>query len=134
MKNPFKKSSIVDTIVNVGIGGAANVAMDYVFSMLPADTISTLGDSTKNIIKIAAGALAGSMISGKYVRAAADGIATVGAANLIAGLISSTDDKENENANKPAGRVPFIGYPGRSMRMGQPGFKNRVGAVPFMQA
>jgi hypothetical protein len=129
MKNPFKKQSIVDTIINVGIGGAANVAMDYVFTMLPADTVGTLEDSTKNIIKIAAGALAGSMISGKYARAAADGIATVGAANLIAGLI--TDDKKDTDPKTTQG-VPFIGYPGRNLKMGQRGFKGRVGAVPFM--
>ena len=133
MKNPFKKSSIVDTIVNVGIGGAANVAMDYVFNMLPAETVSTLDDTTKNVIKIAVGAVGGSMVSGKYIRPALDGIATVGASNLIAGLMSP-DDKKGDNTNTDAGtgRVPFIGYPGKKIKMGQLGFKNRVGAVPFM--
>ena len=85
MKNPFKKSSIVDTVVNVGIGGAANVAVDYVFGSV--DALATLGDTTKNAIKIAAGAIAGSMISNKYARAAADGIAVVGASNLIASYL-----------------------------------------------
>lgn len=133
MKNPFKKSSIVDTIVNVGIGGAANVAMDYVFNMLPAETVSTLDDTTKNVIKIAVGAFGGSMVSGKYIRPALDGIATVGASNLIAGLMGSTDGKGGDTTTDAGtGRVPFIGYHGRRVRMGQPGFKNRVGAVPFM--
>ena len=133
MKNPFKKSSIVDTIVNVGIGGAANVAMDYVFNMLPAETVSTLDDTTKNVIKVAVGAVGGSMVSGKYIRPALDGIATVGASNLIAGLMDSTDGKggDTTGSEKTSG-LPFIGYPGKRMRMGQPGFKNRVGAVPFM--
>ena len=35
-KNPFKKSSIIDTVVNVGVGGAANVAIDYVVEQVDA--------------------------------------------------------------------------------------------------
>lgn len=87
-KNLFKKSSIIDTVVNVGVGGAANVAVDYVVNQF--DAIKSLGDTTVNAIKIAAGALVGSMVSNKVARAAADGVATVGAANLISGLMADT--------------------------------------------
>lgn len=133
MKNPFKKSSIIDTVVNVGIGGAANVAMDYVFNTVLAETTATLNDTTKNVIKIAVGAVGGSMVSGKYIRPALDGIATVGASNLIAGIMDSTDGKGgNTTESEKTSGIPLIGYPGKRMRMGQPGFRNRVGAVPFM--
>lgn len=85
-KNPFKKSSIIDTVVNVGVGGAANVAIDYVVNQVEA--IKSLGDTTINALKIAAGAVVGSMVSNKIARAAADGVATVGVSNLIAGLMA----------------------------------------------
>lgn len=135
MKNPFKKSSIVDTLINVGVGGAANVAMDYAFSMLPADTFATVEnpDNIKNVIKIAVGALGGSMSKNKYVRAAVDGIATVGAANLISGYITPADGGDQ----KQIPGVPFIGR----LRAGQRGYRRairgtgKVGAIngePFM--
>lgn len=103
-KNPFKKSSIIDTVVNVGIGGAANVAIDYVVSQV--DAIQSLGDTTINACKIALGALVGSMVSNKMLRAAADGVATVGVSNLIAGLMS-------ESEAQPASGLPYgtVGLP-----------------------
>lgn len=126
MKNPFKKSSVIDTVVNVGIGGAANVAMDYIKANYLGSL--NLSDTTYNAVKIAVGALGGSMISGKYARAAADGIATVGAANLIDGLLNG---ESTPNAEAPAG-APFIGR----ARMGQRGFRRAIrgmGEVAFMQ-
>lgn len=95
-KNPFKKQSIVDTVVNVGIGGAANVAIDYVVSQVEA--IQSLGDTTINAAKIALGAVAGSMVSNKMLRAACDGIATVGVSNLVKGLMDGTSSTQNEGA------------------------------------
>lgn len=86
MKNPFKKSNIMDTVVNVGIGGAANAAADY--AMAQIDQLASLEDSTKNYIKVGVGVLGGSMVSNKYLRAAVDGIATVGVSNIVNGLIS----------------------------------------------
>lgn len=98
VKNPFKKSSIIDTVVNVGIGGAANVAIDYVVGQVEA--IQSLGDTTINAMKIAAGALVGSMVNDKFARAAADGVATVGVSNLIAGLM------KEETTTAPGG-LPY---------------------------
>lgn len=97
-KNPFKKSSIIDTVVNVGIGGAANVAIDYVVNQVEA--IQSLGDTTINALKIAAGAVVGSMVTDKFARAAADGVATVGVSNLIAGLM-------NDSTPAPASGLPY---------------------------
>ena len=101
-KNPFKKSSIMDTVVNVGVGGAANVAIDYVVSQV--DAIQQLGDTTINAAKIALGALAGSMVSNKFLRAACDGIATVGVSNLVKGLMESAPNQEGA-AGLPYGTI-----------------------------
>lgn len=98
-KNPFKKQSIIDTVVNVGIGGAANVAIDAVVGQFEA--LQSLGDTTINALKIAAGAVVGSMVSDKFARAAADGIATVGVSNLIAGLMA------DEASPAPSNGLPY---------------------------
>lgn len=128
VKNPFKKSSIIDTVVNVGIGGAANVAIDYVVSQV--DAIQSLGDTTINAGKIALGALVGSMVSNNMLRAAADGVATVGVSNLIAGLMS--------DEVKPASGLPYgtVGLPygtinGRRVVPGNGAYRRaaKVGAI-----
>lgn len=76
----------MDTVVNVGIGGAANVAIDYVVSQV--DAVKSLGDTTINAAKVALGAVVGSMVSNKMLRAACDGVATVGVSNLVSGLLA----------------------------------------------
>lgn len=105
-KNPLKKNSIVDTVVNVGVGGAANVAFDYLVDQVEA--IKSLGDTTINAIKIAGGAVIGSMVSNKVARAAADGVATVGVANLISGLMGTTT-----TTPEGAGALPYGTISGR---------------------
>ena len=118
MKNPFKKSSITDTIVNVGIGGAANVAFDSVIASF--DAFSALDATTKNAIKIGAGALVGSMINNKYVRAAADGIATVGVSNLVASYIggSGEEPKKDPVTGLPSGTIGRVRMGNRAFRRG----------------
>lgn len=112
-KNLFKKQSIMDTVVNVGIGGAANVAVDYAVNQV--ESIKSLGDTAINAGKIVLGAVVGSMVGNKYLRAACDGVATVGVANLVSGLIEETA--------APAG-LPFgtIGRP----RLGNQAYKRVV--------
>lgn len=128
MKSPFSKSSIVDTVVNVGLGGAANVAMDYAVENV--DALKSLDEQTVNIVKIAVGAIGGSMMSGKYAkytRPAFDGIATVGAANLIKSYIT-TDGGDTTTTEPGAGGVNFMG------KVAKRGFKKGVrglGAVTF---
>jgi hypothetical protein len=107
--NPFKKQSIIDTVVNVGIGGAANVAIDYVVSQV--DAIQSLGDTTINAAKIALGAVAGSMVSNKMLRAACDGIATVGVSNLVKGLMDGTSSTET-TSGLPYGTISGRVIPG----------------------
>lgn len=108
-KNPFKKQSIIDTVVNVGIGGAANVAIDYVVGQV--DALQSLGDTTINALKIAAGAVVGSMVSDKFARAAADGVATVGVSNLIAGLMADEEAPKGQNG-LPYGTISGSVQPG----------------------
>lgn len=123
MKNPFKKSSITDTLINVGVGGAANAAMDYAVANVEA--LASLGETTVNLIKIGVGALGGSMVSSKVARAGFDGLATVGASDLIKSYITPA---------APASGAPFIGR----VRAGQRGFRvarkgvRGTGALPFM--
>lgn len=99
-KSLFKKKSIMDSLVNVGVGGAANVAIDYAWSAL-GQSVASL-EEYKNIIKVAGGAIVGSMVTSKVARAAADGVATVGVANLIAGLMGT---EENSTSGLPAGTI-----------------------------
>lgn len=120
-KNPFKKKSLMDTLTNVGIGGASNVAFDYIWDTAGLDTtLSFTGsdgkevvsaDTIKNAIKIVGGAVVGGMITNKYGRAAADGIATVGVSNLVDGLINSSKDDETPKPETglPNGTVGRIG-------------------------
>lgn len=118
MKNPFKKANITDTILNVAVGGGANVAIDYVVNKVEA--IKDLGDTTINTIKIVAGSLVGSMVSNKVARAAADGVAIVGAANLISGLIADATSGSN-NGGEGANGLPY-GTIGR-VRMGNRAYR-----------
>jgi len=119
MKNPFKVKNITDTLVNVGVGGAANVAMDYAFGKI--SFLSELDSTAKNAVKIVAGAIVGSMFGNKYAKAAFDGIATVGVSNLIGSYLN---EEEKEEAASPSG-LPE-GMIGRAPRsLGQRGFARR---------
>lgn len=103
-KNPFKKKSIIKTIYTVGLGGAANVAMDYVADNV--DFLSTMGESTRSLVKVGVGVLAGTMIKGDLARAAFDGIATVGASELVNQAINGNLSWNKEaTSGLPAGTI-----------------------------
>lgn len=88
IKNPFKKQGLVTSLTNIAVGGAANVAVDAVVA-----NVSTLATMDPRYIqggKIVLGALLGSMSNDKYIHAAADGMAVVGASELISGLVNGT--------------------------------------------
>lgn len=153
MKNPFKKQSLTDTLINVGIGGGANVAIDYVWDMAGLDATletalgadsSVSAETIKNVIKLAGGAIVGGMISNKYGRAAADGVAVVGASNLISGLMSGDKqtDLNNDGGKAKSGIDPVTGLPYgtigalRRGKMGQRTWRkvSGVGNASFMGA
>lgn len=110
----------MDTVVNVGVGGAANVAVDYAWGKL--DFLAGLGATTKNAIKIAGGAILGSMVKNKYVRAAADGIAVVGVSNLIASYLPGAETSTEPGSGLPEGMIGRV-------RLGQRGFRHRVAGL-----
>ena len=85
-KNPFKKSNVVDTLINVGVGGAGNVAADYVINNV--DMLKNLDADTINLGKFIVGSVGSAMVSNKYVKALMDGFAVVGASNYLGGLMA----------------------------------------------
>ena len=123
MKKLFKKQSIIDTAVNVGIGGGANVLIDTVVANV--DMLASAKPLYINLGKIALGAFAGTMISNKYARAAADGVATVGAANLVKDLVDGTTD--GGSGNDTTSGLPF-GTIGK-VKLGNKAYKRRVSGV-----
>lgn len=104
----------MDTVVNVGVGGAANVAVDYAWGKV--DFLAGLGETTKHAIKIAGGAILGSMVKNKYLRAAADGIAVVGVSNLIESYLPGVETKTEPGSGLPEGMIGRV-------RLGQRGFR-----------
>ncbi|GEM_PF-1523820 len=137
-RNPFKKQSIIDTLTNVGIGGASNVAIDYIWkeagldkTFRSEDTAKTEAEkdagvaNIKNLIKITGGVLVGSMVSNKYARLAADGVATVGVSNLISDMMTEKEEEEKD----PSDSANTSGLPhgtiGR-LRYGAPALRNRA--------
>lgn len=96
VKNPFKKDSIIDTAINVGTGGAANALVDVaVNSVLP-----NTDPMYVNIGKFVGGVVLGSMApKNQMLRAAADGIATVGVANLVSDLVANGFGSSDETTS-----------------------------------
>lgn len=126
----FNKKSAVTTAKNVLIGGAANAAID-----LAVSSIETAVSPEKpwselyvNIGKVVAGAVVGSAMAPQGIwRAAADGVATVGASGLAKSLIDMVMPASTNG-------VPFMGT--GKIRMGQHRFGGKkitgTGKVPFM--
>lgn len=128
-RNPFKKKSLTDTLVNVAIGGAANVAIDYIekeFNVAKdGETEKPLSDTVVNVIKIGLGAVVGGMVDNQMARAAADGVAVVGVSNLISGLMSDS----NEGTSGLA--YGTIGSPVTRVRLGNKYFKKAAKKAGF---
>lgn len=104
-KNPFKRQNIIDAAINVGIGGVANVAVDYAVSNI--DMLATQSDRTINIGKFVVGAIGSTMVSDKMIKAAMDGIAVVGVSNLAKSFMAPdvTDGGTTGVAATTIGRV-----------------------------
>lgn len=106
-KNPFKKANLTDTIINVGIGGAANVAVDYAIAKMQEGSTDPLTEDTINLAKFAVGAVGSSMVSNKMLKAAMDGFAVVGISNYISKLLndSATTPPAGGTTGLPHGTV-----------------------------
>lgn len=126
-KNPFKKQGIIDTLTNVGIGGAANVAMDYLVDSV--DSLKTMDSTTINAIKIGVGVLGGTMTTNKMIRAAVDGIAVVGVSNLVQGLIGDTGSSSVSSGSDKSGMAGLPGGTIGRLRLGNRYFKKTAPGV-----
>lgn len=102
-KNPFKKSNVVDTLINVGVGGAGNVAADYLINNV--DMLKSLDADTINLGKFVFGSVGSAMVSNKYVKALMDGFAVVGASNYISSLMA-----DQATSGVPAGTIGRARY------------------------
>lgn len=102
-KNPFKKSNVVDTLINVGVGGAGNVAADYLINNV--DMLKSLDADTINLGKFVFGSVGSAMVSNKYVKALMDGFAVVGASNYISSLMA-----DQTTSGVPAGTIGRARY------------------------
>ena len=102
-KNPFKKGNVVDTLINVGVGGAGNVAADYLINNV--DMLKSLDADTINLGKFVVGSVGSAMVSNKYVKALMDGFAVVGASNYISSLMA-----DQTTSGVPAGTIGRARY------------------------
>lgn len=102
-KNPFKKGNVVDTLINVGVGGAGNVAADYLINNV--EMLKSLDADTINIGKFVVGSVGSAMVSNKYVKALMDGFAVVGASNYISSLMA-----DQATSGVPAGTIGRARY------------------------
>lgn len=102
MKKFMKKQNVVDTAVNLALGGGANVAIDYAVQSI--DALASIDTKYINAGKLVIGAVASSMVSNKMAKSAFDGIAVVGASNLIKELMGGGESAET-TTGVPAGTV-----------------------------
>lgn len=98
-KNLFNTKNIIDGMINVGVGGAANVAVDYVINSIEMET--PIEADTLNLGKFILGVVGSSMVGNKVVKAAFDGVATVGISNYVSTLVNDTQT----TAGLPAGMI-----------------------------
>lgn len=134
MKNPFKKQNVMDTVVTVGLGGAANVAIDAVVDSYNKSAATPVDDVYVHAGKFIVGAIGSAMVGNRYAKAALDGVGVVGASNLIAYLMDGqTTTPETPTAGIPNGTVGRVRtanarYARRMRRSGRvAGIANMVG-------
>lgn len=120
----FNTKAAIATGTSVLVGGVGSAVADWLlakYDVIPADY-----KQYTNAGKIVLGAIGGSMIKNQYLKSAFDGIATVAAANLVAGYLPA-DSNGNDAGTEPPAGLPE-GMIGR-IRMGQRGFRRRIAGV-----
>ena len=113
----FNTKSVIATGTAVLAAGAGSAVADW--ALAKWDVIPAEYAQYTNIGKVIVGAVAGSMMTNQIAKSAFDGIATVGAANLVKGWLPEVATAEETTAT-PAGLAN--GTIGR-LRMGQRGFR-----------
>ena len=120
----FSTKSAIATgtaVLTAGVGSAVADWLLAKYDVIPADY-----QQYTNIGKVIVGAVAGSMMTNQIAKSAFDGIATVGAANLVKEWLPENGTTKEEETATPAGLAQ--GTIGR-LRMGQRGFRRAVRGV-----
>lgn len=128
----FSTKSAIATATSMAVAGAGSAVVDWAlakYDVLPA----SWGDTAVQAGKIVVGAIGGSMIKNQIAKSVFDGIATVAAAKLVAGMLPEGDDAGAKSNIGPSG-LPE-GTIGR-IRLGQRGFRRGrvagMGGADFM--
>lgn len=135
MFKKFKMNSAISNATAMALAGAAGAGVDWAlkkYDVIPGDWDETV----VNAAKVLGGAVLASMVDSKTLygipKAVGDGIATVGAYNLVAGWLP-TETKESAAAAAGIDPQSMIGR----IRMGQKGFRKAgirgVNGAAFMQ-
>lgn len=108
MKKLFKKQGVIDTTLALLVGGAGNAAMDMVVENV--DALKSLNPLYINLIKIGVGVAGGSMTTNKTIHQATDGVAVVGASDIVKSIIDGTfsfggDEEQKTPSGLPAGTI-----------------------------
>ena len=113
----FSTKAAIATGTSVLVAGVGSAVADWLLAKY--DVIPAEYKQYTNAGKIVLGAIGGSMIKNQYLKSAMDGIATVAAANLVAGYLPTEDNSGDNTAvttGLPEGTIGRI-------RMGQRGFR-----------
>lgn len=125
----FNTKSVIATGTAVLAAGAGSAVADWLLAKY--DVIPAEYAEYTNVGKVLLGAVAGSMMTNQIAKSAFDGIATVGAANLVAGWLP-TETKDETATTSGIDPQSMIGR----LRMGQKGFRKGIRGVngaAFMQ-
>ena len=119
----FNAKSAIATATSMAVAGAGSAVVDWAlakYDVLPAEG----GDTAVQAGKIVVGAIGGSMIKNQIAKSVFDGIATVAAAKLVAGMLPD-GDADKGDADK-GGALQTTGLPDGTIgriRLGQRGFR-----------
>lgn len=130
-KNPFKKGNVVDTLISVGVGGAGNVAADYIINSIQKDATEPWSPDTINLGKFIIGSVGSAMVSNRYAKALMDGFAVVGASNYISTLMAETPAPSSPEATAgvPYGTIGRARYVAPRARYAR-SFATKTSGVP----
>lgn len=115
----FNTKAAIKTGTSVLVGGVGSAVADWLldkYQIVPAQY-----QQYTNLGKVILGAIAGSMVKNEMVKSAFDGIATIGAANLVAEYMPDNATTTTTTTAAPAG-LPQ-GTIGGALRLGQRGFR-----------